>query len=164
MRRRVFIGFALLALSYLAFANISSALAQAGNAGGTIGKQDKSISGGQRQAPMHPHAGTKKSTERSHCKLESVWSNQVSGVGSSVWTISSTGEAVEQGMGGAQGRSTMSGRNLTITWHTGLNNGTYVIQLDQTCAAGSGKLLILGGWGAGSFYTSTFTSTRSSAN
>ena len=53
MRRRVFIGFALLALSYLAFANITSALAQAGNAGGTIGKQDKSISGGQERTDSH---------------------------------------------------------------------------------------------------------------
>jgi hypothetical protein len=53
MRRGAFIGFALLALSYLAFANGTAAFAQAGSAGGTIGKQDsigkqdKSISGGE---------------------------------------------------------------------------------------------------------------------
>jgi hypothetical protein len=47
MMRRASIGIALLALSHLAFANASSALAQAGSTGGTIGKQDKSISGGE---------------------------------------------------------------------------------------------------------------------
>src|SRR5665213_2414436 len=45
MMRRASIGIALLALSHLAFANASSALAQAGSTGGTIGKQDKSIAG-----------------------------------------------------------------------------------------------------------------------
>jgi hypothetical protein len=47
MNRRASIGIALLALSHLAFANGSSALAQAGSTGGTIGKTDKSISGGE---------------------------------------------------------------------------------------------------------------------
>jgi hypothetical protein len=47
MRRRASIGIALLALSHLASANASSALAQAGSTGGTVGKQDKSISGGE---------------------------------------------------------------------------------------------------------------------
>jgi hypothetical protein len=54
MRRRTSIGIALLALS-LAFANVSSALAQAGSTGGTIGKLDKSISGGEEQRSSHPH-------------------------------------------------------------------------------------------------------------
>jgi len=45
MMRRASIGIVLLALSHLAFANASSALAQAGSTGGTIGKQEKSISG-----------------------------------------------------------------------------------------------------------------------
>ena len=45
MRRRTFIGLALLALSHFAFADVSPAFAQAGSTGGTIGKQDKSISG-----------------------------------------------------------------------------------------------------------------------
>jgi hypothetical protein len=49
MRRGAFIGIALLALSHFAFANVTAALAQAGSTGGTIGKQDKSISGGDSQ-------------------------------------------------------------------------------------------------------------------
>jgi hypothetical protein len=47
MRWRASIGITLLAISHLASANASSALAQAGSVGGTIGKQDKSISGGE---------------------------------------------------------------------------------------------------------------------
>lgn len=58
MRRGAFIGFTLLALSHLAFANVTAALAQAGSTGGTIGKQDKSISGGEEadrpRAALHP--------------------------------------------------------------------------------------------------------------
>jgi hypothetical protein len=46
MMRRASFRIALLALSHLAFSNASPALAQAGSTGGTIGKQDKSISGG----------------------------------------------------------------------------------------------------------------------
>jgi hypothetical protein len=45
MRQRASIGIALLTLSHLAFANVSPAFAQAGSTGGTIGKQDKSVSG-----------------------------------------------------------------------------------------------------------------------
>jgi len=47
MMRRASIGILLLAFSHLAFANASSALAQAGSTGGTIGKQEKTISGGE---------------------------------------------------------------------------------------------------------------------
>jgi hypothetical protein len=45
MRWRTSFGIALLALSHFVFANVSSALAQAGSTGGNIGNEDKSISG-----------------------------------------------------------------------------------------------------------------------
>jgi len=51
MRWRASIGAALLTLSHLVSASVSSALAQAGSTGGTIGKQDKSISGEDHSAP-----------------------------------------------------------------------------------------------------------------
>jgi hypothetical protein len=54
---RTSIGIALIALSQLAFADASSVLAQAGSVGGTIGNQDKTISGGAEtdrpRAPLH---------------------------------------------------------------------------------------------------------------
>ena len=67
MRWRTSIGIALLTLSHLAFANASSALAQAGSTGGTIGKQDKSISGGEEadrpRAAPHPKRSAARAQE-----------------------------------------------------------------------------------------------------
>ena len=69
MRQRAFIGIALLALSHLTFVNLAPAFAQAGNAGGTIGKQDKSISGGEPadtpRAALHPKQSITKPRETS---------------------------------------------------------------------------------------------------
>jgi hypothetical protein len=62
MRRGAFIGIALLSLSHFAFANVSSALAQAGSTGGTIGKQDKSISGDDEARSFSPSARKKPAT------------------------------------------------------------------------------------------------------
>jgi hypothetical protein len=65
MRKRA-TGIALLALSNLAFANVSAALAQAGSTGGTIGKQDKSISGGdETEKPRSPKTEDKPQHSRS---------------------------------------------------------------------------------------------------
>ena len=61
MRRRASIGVPLLGLSLLAFANVSSALAQAGSTGGTIGKQDKSVSGGDEADRPHAAPRSKRS-------------------------------------------------------------------------------------------------------
>jgi hypothetical protein len=57
MRKRASNVIASLVLSHLAFANMSLALAQAGSTGGTVGKQDKSISGGA--APDEPSHSTR---------------------------------------------------------------------------------------------------------
>lgn len=70
MMRRASIGMALLALSHMAFANESSALAQAGSTGGTIGKQDKSISGGE--DADRPRAATPKQKEMESRRGRSV--------------------------------------------------------------------------------------------
>src|SRR6202035_3328078 len=69
MRSRPSIGIALLTLSHLAFANASSALAQAGSTGGIIGKQDKSITGVEEanrpRAAPHPKRAVTNSHETS---------------------------------------------------------------------------------------------------
>ena len=59
MRWRASIGIALLALPHFVSANASSALAEAGSTGGTIGKQDKSISGGDSQSEPSTPARSK---------------------------------------------------------------------------------------------------------
>ena len=77
MRRRAFIGFALLALSHFTLANVTTALAQAGSTGGTIGKQDKSVSGGTGLAPAPPPS-PKPDLHTDLCKkLPGVWSTSV---------------------------------------------------------------------------------------
>ena len=69
MRWRASIGIASLALSHLAFANTSSVLAQAGSVGGTIGNQDKTVSGGgeadRPRAVPHPKRAATNSSETS---------------------------------------------------------------------------------------------------
>jgi hypothetical protein len=57
-KRRAPIGIALV-VSLAAFANGPPALAQAGSTGGTIGKQGKSISGGEEAAALHQSAAPK---------------------------------------------------------------------------------------------------------
>jgi hypothetical protein len=83
MRRGAVIGIALMALPYFAFANVSSALAQAGSTGGTIGKQDKSISGGE--SVVEPHAPVK-SRPKSQRPIETPESSEVSVAGRWRWT------------------------------------------------------------------------------
>jgi len=113
---------ALLALSHLAFANASSALAQAGSTGGTIGKQDKSISGGvdaetPRAAPDPKRPATKaRDTSPDHS------CNRV--VGNWTWYLGLTETVFNQdgsarNSGGATGTWTCTGATVTATWNIG---------------------------------------------
>ena len=134
------------------------ASAQSGSVGGTIGNKDKGVSGGHESAPPRRVARPAPAPRATPaCKLASVWSNEVSGLGTSVWTISAGGVAIERGIGNALGRASLAGRNLSISFHTCCNNGTYVVQLDAACTSGHGKATVIGGWSAGTVYPVTFT-------
>jgi hypothetical protein len=139
-------------------------LAQAGSTGGTIGKQGKSASGSEPEdpspTPQRPH---RKNAAGAGCKLASTWSN-VAPAGSSIWTISSNGTAVENGMGNARGRAVLSGHNLVITWQTTTSQGTYAITLSQDCTAGNGTVIITAGPYSGLGGSSTFTAIPRPAN
>jgi hypothetical protein len=89
--------------------------------------------------------------------LAKVWTNQVSDGISSIWTITADGTATEQGRGNAQGHAVLFGRTLTITWRISVANGNYVVQLNQACTAGTGKVVVLGGFMAGDVKNVTFT-------
>jgi hypothetical protein len=65
MKRRASIVVALLSLSYLAFADVSSAHAQAGSAGGSIGNDNKSVSGDRPRVASHPKRSAAKPQETS---------------------------------------------------------------------------------------------------
>jgi hypothetical protein len=155
-----------IAIPIYCFAQVNPpAMAQAGSTGGTVGKQDKSVSGSEEPAEPksrrnrgHAVSPPRQASEGS-CKLASIWANELAGVGSSVWTISSDGAATERGLGSAQGHASLSGHTLTISYRTSVNNGTYVIQLNRTCSDGSGKVTILGGLLTGSVYNAVFTRT-----
>jgi hypothetical protein len=140
----------------------TTAVAQAGSTGGTIGKTDKSVSG--TEAEDQRHAPRRKNAAGAGCRLGATWSNVFSGGGTSVWTISSDGTAVEQGMGNARGRATLSGHKLVISYQWSLGQGTYVMTLNQDCSAGSGRATATGGWDAGKVWSATFTAIPGSAN
>src|SRR5665213_3906868 len=65
MRRHASIGIALAALSHLFCAKVSSAFAQARSVGGSIGKENKSISGESPRAVPHPKRSVAKAQETS---------------------------------------------------------------------------------------------------
>jgi hypothetical protein len=86
MRRGAATGIVLLALSLLSVANGSSVWAQAGSVGGSIGKQDKSVSGSEEteapRAAPHPRRSVPKERERSSgvsCRsIVGAWSSWAS--------------------------------------------------------------------------------------
>jgi hypothetical protein len=165
---RAAVGGAAILMAYAAAAEVSDAragmlvvLAQAGSTGGTIAKQGKSVSGSDTEDQHRtPH---RKNAAGAGCKLGATWSNATPG-GSSAWTISSDGTAVEQGMGNARGRATLSGHKLVITYHSSFDQGTYVVTLNQACTAGSGTVAQVGGPFNGQVFSITFTATTGSAN
>jgi hypothetical protein len=144
-----------------ALAGMPMVLAQAGSTGGTIGKQGKSVSGTETE-DQH-HAPQRKNSTGAGCKLGSKWSN-VTTAGSSTWTISSDGTAVENGMGNARGRAVLSGHRLVITWHTTASQGTYAITLDHGCTAGSGTVTATAGRFGNGVHSATFTAIPGPAN
>jgi hypothetical protein len=73
------------------------------------------------------------------CGLAAVWSANLTGLGSSIWTITADGAAVEQGLGNARGTASIVGRRLTINWASGPDAaGDYIIDLNNDCISGRG--------------------------
>jgi hypothetical protein len=137
-----------------------AAFAQAGSTAGTLGNTDKSISG-EREQPRRSEDHEKRKSAAPHassnCKLASVWANEMSGAGSSIWTISADGSASEKGLCNASGHASLVSRTLTIRWHAACNDGVYTVQLNESCTAGSGKAAVVEGLGTGTVYTLTFS-------
>ena len=86
MKRRATTGIVLLALSHLVFANGPLAWAEEGSAGGTIGKQEKSVSGTEEtdtpRRTSHPRRPVRAERERpsgSSCRsIAGTWSSWAS--------------------------------------------------------------------------------------
>jgi hypothetical protein len=148
MRWRASIGFALLALSHLAFANASPALAQAGSTGGIIGKQDKSLSGSEEAdrpgtAPLEkrPAANTRETPSRaSKNSLIGRWQWHAQCTNGTSWEAAFVATAADKesvaldfiGAGGGKGTGVVTGNRVrllrsfavfTQTWTATLSGG-----------------------------------------
>lgn len=80
------------------------------------------------------------SSAASACPVAGSWSNEVTGLGVSVWTISADGAAREAGIGDASGRASVQDRALRIDWTTGGYAGFYEVTLDASCRSGHGQM------------------------
>ena len=137
MRRSV-PGIALLVLSNFVVAHACPALAQAGSVGGTIGKQDKSISGGEepdrpRTAPV-PRRSAGKTQETPPCKaLVGAWtfSNGIGVVFKAGGNLLSTNNDA--------GRWTCEGGMVAAHWQKWTDH--YVISSDGVHMSGNSGLL-----------------------
>jgi hypothetical protein len=155
MKRRAFIGIVSLALSHLAFANASSALAQAGSVGGTIGKQDKSISGGEEtdrpRAARHPARSAAKapetSSDRSCNRIVGTWSWYL-GVSDSVFH--KDGTALHPASG-TTGKWSCAGNTVNVVWGSGSAARTDRMTLSQD----GNSISVVSPWGGGIKFTGT---------
>jgi hypothetical protein len=155
MRRRIFILMALAAVLHPAFGNPPAALAQAGSIGGTIGKQDKSISGGEEAekpraapAPKQPAAKRQEaSADRSCGKIVGTWSWYL-GVSQSVFH--KDGTALHPASG-TPGKWTCAGNTVNVVWGSGGAARTDRI----TVAQDGNSILVVSPWGGGIKFTGT---------
>jgi hypothetical protein len=153
MRRHASIGIALLALSHLALANASSALAQAGSTGGTIGKEDKSISGGTGEDTPRAAGQPKQPAERAQrsdqpCnKIVGRWSWYL-GVSESVFY--KDGSAAHPASG-SKGKWTCAGDTVSAVW---IYQGT--TRTDRITVSRDGNSIFVDSpWGGGIKFTGT---------
>jgi hypothetical protein len=80
------------------------------------------------------------------CALAGTWAQTAEGLGSSTWTISSSGEARESGLGNAKGTAALAGKTLRIDWsHPNGWSGFYEWNLQPNCNSGSGKVVFKSG-------------------
>jgi hypothetical protein len=124
MMRCASIGIALLALSLLAFASVSFALAQAGSTGGSIGKRDKSISGGEEEAERpraaprakRPAAANANGVNSNGVNISGVWGSNIG----AQYRITQSGNTfrwvVVQGTQTETGNGTLNGYNVSASW------------------------------------------------
>jgi hypothetical protein len=155
MGRRVLIGMVLLALSHAGSANLSAAFAQAGSIGGSVGKQDKTISGseeaGRPRAAPHPTPPAAKPHESSSgrfCgRIVGRWSWYL-GVSDSVFHRD--GSALHPASG-TPGKWTCAGDTVSVVWGTGGSSRTDRI----TLLPDGNSIFVDSPWGGGIKFTGT---------
>jgi hypothetical protein len=156
MRSRASIGIALLALSQLVSANASSALAQAGSTGGTVGKQDKSISGSEeadrpRAAPFpkkRSAASTHETSSGRSCnRIVGTWSWYL-GVSDVIFHKDSS---AMHPASGATGKWSCAGDTVNVVWSY---QGT--LRTDRmTLSQDGNSIFVVSPYGGGIKFTGT---------
>jgi hypothetical protein len=155
MGRRVLIGVVLLALAHAGSANWSAAFAQAGSIGGSVGKQDKTISGSEEadrpRAAPHPNPPAAKPHEsasgRSCSRIVGRWSWYL-GVSDSVFHRD--GSALHPASG-TPGKWTCTGDTVSVVWGTGGSSRTDRI----TLLPDGNSIFVDSPWGGGIKFTGT---------
>jgi hypothetical protein len=151
MRRRASIGIVVLAISHLAFVSASMALAQAGSVGGTIGKQDKSISGGgeaDRPVPKRSAAKTRETPSGRACyRIVGTWSWYL---GVSDVIFEKAGTALHPASG-SRGRWSCAGDTVNVVWS--VSGGTRTDRM--TLAQDGNSIFVVSPWGGGIKFTGT---------
>ena len=154
MRRRAFIGIVTLATSLLVCAEASSALAQAGSVGGTIGKRDKSISGGEEdrpraaQLPKRPAAKMQEAQSGRSCdRIVGTWSWYL-GLTDSVFH--KDGTALHPASG-TPGKWSCAGNSVNVVWGSGSEARTD----RMTLSADGNNIFVVSPWGGGVKFTGT---------
>ena len=155
MKQPPSIGIVVLAVSHLAFANVSSALAQAGSIGGSVGKQEKSISGSEeadrpRVAPRPKRSASKAqetSSDHSCGRIVGRWS----------WYRGNESVFYKDGSArhspsGAAGKWTCAGDTVSVVWsHRGARRATNRITVSQD----GNSIFVASSWGSGLKFTGT---------
>jgi hypothetical protein len=99
------------------------AFAQAGSTGGTIGKQDKSISGGEQHLPPSPQS-RKSVAAAEHTAV----SRSITGEWSGAWGVyhlRQSGKSFTWTIGGAErAHGTINGNEVQASWSGRINNGS----------------------------------------
>jgi len=154
MARRVLIGMVLLALSQAGLANLTPAFAQAGSIGGSVGKQDKTISGSEeadrpRAAPhSKPQAAKPHESASGHScnRIVGRWSWYL-GVSDSVFHRDGT---ALHPASGTPGKWTCAGDTVSVVWATGATSRT-----DRITLLPDGSIFVDSPWGGGIKFTGT---------
>jgi hypothetical protein len=151
---RSWIGIALLATLFSGFANPLPACAEAGSAGGSVGKQDKSISGSRDADGPPPHAkppvgAAKENTSRGTCgRIVGRWSWYL-GISDTIFRKDGT---AFHPASGTNGKWTCAGGNsVNAVWNTGGKTSTDRI----TVSPDGNGIFVDSPWGGGIKFTGT---------
>jgi hypothetical protein len=152
MGLRASIGMVTLVISNLAFVGVCPVLAQSGSVGGTIGKRDKSVSGGEEaERPLvsaRPKRSAAETPSGRPCdRIAGTWSWYL-GLTDSVFYKDGTASHPSSG---ATGKWSCAGKTVNVVWS---HQGT--LRTDRITLSNDGNsIFVVSPWGGGIKFTGT---------